>query len=148
MGRKWCRKHLHQSAPRFLYFGVPAPVGMSDCYESMSRTTIRDRLPPPVSSFQRKLESRRGGERQDHHTMAKPRRIAIFILLCGLRKAMVIPANACPVPRYGARIQGVGRVIPPSNKRKSVLKRRGLSPTNGPAPGRSCLPNPAFARPS
>ena len=27
----------------FSYLGVPAPVGMSDCYESMSRTTIRDR---------------------------------------------------------------------------------------------------------
>ena len=27
----------------FSYLGVPAPAGMSDCYESMSRTTIRDR---------------------------------------------------------------------------------------------------------
>ena len=59
---------------------------------SHSRHTFRhcfeNRVPPPVSSFQRKLESRRGGDRQDHHTVAKPRRIAIFIPLCGLRKAM------------------------------------------------------------
>ena len=27
----------------FSHLGVPAPAGMSDCYESMSRTTIRDR---------------------------------------------------------------------------------------------------------
>ena len=32
---------------------APAPAGMDDRYEN--------RLPPPVSSFQRKLESRRGG---------------------------------------------------------------------------------------
>ena len=37
----------------FSYLGAPAPVGMDDRYEN--------RLPPPVSSFQRKLESRRGG---------------------------------------------------------------------------------------
>ena len=35
----------------FSYLGVPA--SMSDCYERMSRTTIRDRLPPLNSSFQR-----------------------------------------------------------------------------------------------
>ena len=48
--------------PRYSYLGVPAPAGMNDCYESMSRTTIRDRLPPLISSFQRKLESRRVGK--------------------------------------------------------------------------------------
>ena len=52
----------------FSYLGVPAPAGMSDCYESMSRTPIRDRLlrqplirhsrhpfvnPAPQSSFRR-----------------------------------------------------------------------------------------------
>ena len=52
---------------QFSYLGVPAPAGMRDCYESMSRTPIRDRplrarLSPLISSFQRKLESRRGGE--------------------------------------------------------------------------------------
>ena len=30
---------------QFSYLRVPAPAGMSDCHESMSRTTIRDRLP-------------------------------------------------------------------------------------------------------
>ena len=69
---------------------------MSDCYESMSWTTIRDRVPPLISSFQRKLESRRGGEGQHHQTMEKPTRRRIFILLCGLRKAMVIPAKSRP----------------------------------------------------
>ena len=42
------------------------------------------------------LESRRGGERLDHHTMAKPRCIAIFIPLCGLRRAI---GDSGPLPR-------------------------------------------------
>ncbi len=29
-------------SPGFSYLGVPAPAGMSDWYESMSRTPIRD----------------------------------------------------------------------------------------------------------
>ena len=41
-------------------------------YESMSRTPIRDRwLLSPNSSFRRRPESRRGGERQDRHTIGK-----------------------------------------------------------------------------
>ena len=32
----------HQPAPQFSYLGVPAPAGMGDWYESMSRTPIRD----------------------------------------------------------------------------------------------------------
>ena len=45
---------------------VPVATRMSDCYESMSWTPIRDRpirdrRSAPVSSFQRRLESRRGG---------------------------------------------------------------------------------------
>ena len=62
----------------FSYLGVPAPAGMSNWYESMSRTTIRDRLlrqplirhsrhpfvnPAPHSSFRLSPESRGGGER-------------------------------------------------------------------------------------
>ena len=35
-------KHYQRPAP-FSYLGVPAAAGMSDCYESMSRTPIRDR---------------------------------------------------------------------------------------------------------
>ena len=53
---------INNQCTQFSYLGVPAPASMSDCYESMSRTPIRDRLPPPTSSFQRKLESRKGGE--------------------------------------------------------------------------------------
>ena len=41
------------------------------CYESMARTPIRDSLAPPISTFQRKLESRRGGEGKDHRTMGR-----------------------------------------------------------------------------
>ena len=33
---------LPAPSPLLLYLGVPAPAGMSDWYESMSRTTIRD----------------------------------------------------------------------------------------------------------
>ena len=41
-------------------------------YESMSRTPIRARwLLSPNSSFRRRPESRRGGERQDRHTIGK-----------------------------------------------------------------------------
>ena len=60
----------------FSYLGVPAPAGISDCYESMSRTPIRDRPlrqplirhsrhplvnPAPNSSFRRRPESRGAG---------------------------------------------------------------------------------------
>ncbi len=37
------RKQLRLSTPRFTYLGVPAPAGMSDCYESISRPPIRDK---------------------------------------------------------------------------------------------------------
>ena len=38
-----CRFAVPNHNSGFSYLGVPAPAGMSDCYESMSRTTIRDR---------------------------------------------------------------------------------------------------------
>ena len=38
----------------FSYLGVPAPAGMSDCYENMSRIRVRVRLPPLISSLVRK----------------------------------------------------------------------------------------------
>ena len=38
-----CRFAVPNHNSRFSYLGVPAPAGMSDCYESMSRTPIRDR---------------------------------------------------------------------------------------------------------
>ena len=34
---------LSHQCTQFSYLRVPAPAGMSDCYESMSRTPIRDR---------------------------------------------------------------------------------------------------------
>ena len=40
---------IHNS--NFSYLGVPTPAGMSDCYESMSWTPIRDRLPRLISSY-------------------------------------------------------------------------------------------------
>ena len=68
----------------FSYLGLPAPAGISDCDESMSWTSIRDRPlrqplirhsrhpfvnPAPHSSFRRRLESRRDGEGYDHRWM-------------------------------------------------------------------------------
>ena len=47
-GGAWQNPPCHFAVPIhnsvFSYPGVPAPAGMSDCYESMSRTTIRDAL--------------------------------------------------------------------------------------------------------
>ena len=78
-GWQMTRKQLHSSTPRCSYLGVPAPAAMSDWYESMSRTPIRDRPlrqllirdsphpyanPAPHSSFWRRPEYRRGGQRR------------------------------------------------------------------------------------
>ena len=63
-------------------------AGMSDCYESMSRTTIRDRLPPLISSFQRKLESRRVGKG-----------IVALELVPSLGRAVRSPTSHRPAPR-------------------------------------------------
>ena len=57
-GRHQQHPNASSDANPFPYLGVPAPTGMSDCYESMSRTTIRDGLRPPISSFRRRPESR------------------------------------------------------------------------------------------
>ena len=80
-GWQMTRTRLLQSAPRFSYLGVPAAAGMSDCYESMSRTPIRDRpLQQPLIGHSR-------------HPLVIP------------APQFVIPAKACPVPGYGAGIQ-------------------------------------------
>ncbi len=54
------------NATRFAYLGVPAPAGMSDCYESSDVPDSRFRHPNPAprhsSSKRRRPESRRGGE--------------------------------------------------------------------------------------
>ena len=62
--------------------GVPAPAGMSDCYESMSRTPIRDRpLRQPLI-------------RHSRHPFVNSAPHSSFQR-----------SKACPVPRYGAGIQ-------------------------------------------
>ena len=84
-----------QPAHRLSYLGVPVATGMSDCYEN--------RLPPLISSFQRSkacpvprygagIQNGWGGVRPPDDGKNPTRRPAIFILLCGLRKPMVIPA--------------------------------------------------------
>ena len=96
-GGAWQNPPCHFAVPihnsGFSYLGVPAPAGMNDCYESMSRTTIRDRLPPLISSFQISLESRRGGEGQRHQTMDKP--------ATGPRQQAPHSANSGPLSRHG-----------------------------------------------
>ena len=75
------------------YLGVPAPAGVSDCYESMSRTPIRDRL------LQQPLS------RHSRHPFVNPAPHSSF------RRS-----KACPVPRYGAGIQeGWGGVSAPDD---------------------------------
>ena len=63
-------RHLNPSinqCTQFSHLGVPAPAGVGDWYESMSRTPIRDeRFPPPNSSFRRRPESRGEGWHQPH----------------------------------------------------------------------------------
>ena len=66
----------------FSYLGVWAPAGMSDCYESMSRTPIRDRpLRQPLI-------------RHSRHPFVNSAPHSSFQR-----------SKACPVPRYGAGIQ-------------------------------------------
>ena len=66
----------------------------------MSRITIRDRLPPLISSFQRRLESRRGGEGQDHRpTGEEPRFGAAFPVLCGPITTMMNPVTSVNLSR-------------------------------------------------
>ena len=66
----------------FSYLGVSAPAGMSDCYESMSRTPIRDRpLRQPLI-------------RHSRHPFVNSAPHSSFQR-----------SKACPVPRYGAGIQ-------------------------------------------
>ena len=89
----WRRWHAiagtrcHQSTP-FSYLGVPAPAGMCDWYESMSRTPIRDGvtrprvcphstaptlvIPATHSSFPRRRESRRAGAGGHFHALGVP----------------------------------------------------------------------------
>ena len=49
-----CQFAIPSHNSSFSCLRVPAPAGMSDGYESMSRTPIRDRLPPLISSLVRR----------------------------------------------------------------------------------------------
>ena len=109
---RWGRGGAWQNPPRqfavpnhnsgFSYLGVPAATGMGDWYESMSRTPIRDRLPPSISSFQRSKACpvprygagiQKGGAVRPPYN-GKNRHVTPFSSSeCGLRKAMVIPAK-------------------------------------------------------
>ncbi len=119
----------------FSYLGVPAPAGMSDCNESMSRTPIRDRPlrqplirhsrhpfvnPVPHSSIRSPIrhsgEGRNpGGVGRGKTTRRwkKPTHRPTFILLCGLRKAIAIPAiKSMPrTPIRGRNPEGWGEGI-------------------------------------
>ena len=91
---------IHQPGDHSSYLGVPAPAGISDCYESMSRTPIRDRLPRLISSPARNPEGVGRGWK-------KPTLHSIFNHLCGLPKATV-NSDSGPVHGYGAGIQEGG----------------------------------------
>ena len=67
---------------------------MKACPGLRSRIASRIVTPTPKLVFPAKagIQKGRGWEVLDCHAMKKPTRHHIFILLCGLRKAMVIPA--------------------------------------------------------
>ena len=119
-GLQMTRKHLHQSAPRFSFLGVPAATGMGDWYESMSRTPIRDRPlqlplighsrhPFVIPTLQFVIPAKAGIQRvgrgdcsagacpqlrtdRSFAQVARPGAPTILLLSCGPRWAMVIPA--------------------------------------------------------
>ena len=100
---------------------------MSNCYESMSWTPIRDRPlrqplirhsrhpfvnPAPHSSFRRRPESRRGGGvRLSDGGKNRPIAPLSSSYAAFARPWRFRRSKACPVPRYGAGIQGVWRGV-------------------------------------
>ena len=98
---------------------VPVATRMSDCYESMSWTPIRDRpirdrRSAPVSSFQRRLESRRGGAHGTHfHT-----------LVCRPLPAGAIGTKACPGLRSGMTLPALDRDFETHQSPQSSFPRR------------------------
>ena len=86
-----CRQLGLATAEPFSSLGVPVATGMSDCYSNEPR--------PQTPSFPRRACPRAVGggnpspvAATDHVATENP--APIFIPLCGLRKAMVIPAEA------------------------------------------------------
>ena len=120
----------HNSNSGFSYLGVPAPTGMSDCYGSMSRTTIRDRPPPLISSLVRKCPYAASSVPECHRTRTRRSGSPIRHSREGGNPRTNIPrknvnrdtttyvytatplrlsGESTPEPRYGAGIQrGVG----------------------------------------
>ena len=112
-----CEFAVQNRNSSFSYLGVPAPAGMSDFYESMSRTTIRDAL-EPVSSAPlnpNTPRSRHSGAPQ----FVIPAKAGIHALTSRERTPTAIPppastrrphcafpAKAPPALWYGTGIQG------------------------------------------
>ena len=78
---------------QFSYLGVPVATGMDDFYENefrhrpatpttVARTTTAQ---GPKRNVALGLVPRRGGERQNHHTIGKNRHVTNFILLAGIQ---------------------------------------------------------------
>ena len=113
-----CQFAVPSHNPRFSYLGVQAPAGMSDWYESMSRTPIRDEVTWPrdcpsatapalvVPAPQFVIPAKAGIHAltfRERTSTAKPPPTSTR------RPHFVFPAKAPPEPRYGAGIQrGVG----------------------------------------
>ena len=83
------------NAPDFSYLGVPAPAGMSDWYESMSRTPIRDgfRHRPATPTTVARTTTAQGRKRNVALGLAPCRRVAAAGH-CHYGPHFVIPAKA------------------------------------------------------
>ena len=99
---RWRRGGAQQNPPcqfaapnhysRFSYLGVPAPAGMSDCYESMSRTPIRDRpLQQPLIGHSGPSIRHSGDRRHAPHPDTGPESRGVGREDCS--------AGDCPPPR-------------------------------------------------
>ena len=89
-----------------------------DCSGSLSFAIrgIPSPIRPPIRHSGEGRNPEAVGRGKATRRWKKLTRRSIFILLCGPRKAMVIPAiGSMPVPRYGAGIQR-GRVAPTTPK--------------------------------
>ena len=105
-GEGWHQPHPNTSNDQasISYLGAPAPAGMDDRYEN--------RLPPPVSSFQRKLESRRrgvGDRDEDVDDGAAP--VGRNAAACLLGPWLGTSASATFLPLHrGMQIHGSGNI--------------------------------------
>ena len=132
-----CQSAVPNHNSGFSYLGVPAPAGMSDCYEKIDRSgslsfAIRG-IPSPIRPPIRHSGGGRNpegvGRGKATNRWKKLNRTTIFILLCGLRKAMVIPAKA------GIQRGGDGKCSAVED-----YARRAASPPQGSGPGMAETP--------